>query len=91
MDQTIKFDVPDAVEFRQVGDELILLELSKGVYFGLDEIGAFIWQSIIAGRDVGEVSAAICSEYDVGKDAAEADTKALIRQLLEAELLTIRG
>ena len=41
------------------------LELKSGTYFGLDEVGATIWNLIAQPRRVIEIRDALLSEYDV--------------------------
>jgi len=36
--------VPERVEFSRVREQIALLNVETGVYFGLDEIGARMWE-----------------------------------------------
>jgi len=80
----------DDVVTREVGGELVLLDLASGTYFGLNEVGGRIWQLLSDGAvTLGEVADHIAAEYDVGADQVQADIVALASELSERKLLTI--
>ena len=64
--------------------------LAAGIeYYGLDPVGARIWQLIVEGKNLGEVCGVMLEEYEVEqlqieKDvvelAAELEAKKLVRQ-----------
>lgn len=66
---------------RQVGDEIVLLDLAGGNYFGLNPVGARIWQLLGEGKATGEVPDILAAEFDVGRDQAEEDTRKLLLDL----------
>jgi len=53
-----KLSIPPQVMSRLVGDETVLLDLSSGIYFGLDGVGKRIWESVADGLSLGETAAA---------------------------------
>ena len=73
--------VPQEVLARQVGKETVMLDLAKGAYFGLDPVGARIWQLLTEGKTLAEVCDAIAEEYDAPRDAIERDLLALVDDL----------
>ena len=66
---------------RQVGEETVMLDLAKGAYFGLDPVGARMWQLLAEGKTLAEVRDAIAEEYDAPRDAIERDLLALVDDL----------
>lgn len=66
---------------RQVGEETVMLDLAKGAYFGLDPVGARMWQLLAEGKTLAEVCDAIAEEYDAPRDAIERDLLALVDDL----------
>jgi hypothetical protein len=76
---------------QELSGEAVLLELSRGVYFGLDEIGTRIWQLLADGRSLGETVAALVDEYDVSAEQGAEDLLALVRELEERRLIEIGG
>ena len=58
-----------------------MLDLAKGAYFGLDPVGARMWQLLAEGKTLAEVCDAIVEEYDATRDAIERDLLALVDDL----------
>ena len=50
MNLSDKVSIPTQVMARTVGDETVILDLASGTYYGLDPIGARIWQLMGEGR-----------------------------------------
>lgn len=76
-----KLTIPGTVMARQVGDELVILDLASGTYFGLDPLGTHIWQMIAQGRTLPEICDGITREYQVERADFERDLAALIADL----------
>jgi Coenzyme PQQ synthesis protein D (PqqD) len=78
---------PNAVA-RQVGDETVILHLGSGTYFGLDTVGARLWQLMGEGKSLGEICDAMLEEYEVSRGDLERDITALIKDLLAQDLIS---
>ncbi len=70
-------------------EEAALLNLKDGVYYGLNPVGARIWNLIQKPITVGEILDVILEEYDVEREVAQADLMELLEQLLEKELVKV--
>ena len=82
-----KLSIPPQVMSRLVGDETVLLDLSSGIYFGLDGVGKRIWESVAEGCSLGETAEAIAGEFEVDEKKAQADLLAFATDLVERGLL----
>ena len=71
--------------------ESVILSLKNGTYYGLDPLGAHIWELIQKPRQVLEVRDAIVSEYDVSAERCEADLIALLDDLEREGLIEVRN
>ena len=76
-----KVTIPPQVMARQVGEETVILDLASGTYFGLDPVGARIWQLLADGKTLGEVCAAMLAEYEVSREDIERDVLKLADEL----------
>ena len=76
---------------QQLSGETVLLELSGGVYYGLDEVGTRIWQLLGDGRSLAETLAALVEEYEVSEAQGADDLLALVRELQERGLIELCG
>ena len=70
--------------------EIAILNLKAGAYYGLDDVGARVWNLIQEPRRVSEVRDAILDEYDVESDRCEHDLIALLEKMAAEELIEIK-
>jgi len=82
--------VPDGVLTRELDDEMILLNLDSESYFGLDTIGAAMWNALVSTDSVGNAAVLLTEEFDVERDRLEADLASLIASLVDRGLLELR-
>jgi len=79
---------PNEVSSR-VGEEAAILELDSAVYYGLDPVGARIFDLLQAPTRLGDVLATVLAEYDVDEPTARADLLALVEELLARRLVVV--
>ena len=79
--------IPPQVLTRTVGDEVVILDLATGTYFGLDPVGARIWELIGEGKTLVEVCDQMLDEYEVSREELERDTLRLAEELVEQGLI----
>jgi len=89
MNLTEKPTIPTQVMAREVGDETVILDLGSGTYYGLDPVGARIWQLMSEGKTLQEICDTMLDEYDVTREALERDVVELAEKLLEQKLISI--
>lgn len=82
--------ISPGVYARAFGDELVLLDFSRGEYFGLDELGAEIWKLAEAGEAVGAIADRIVERFEVGHEVAFRDIVDLVTQMRDQGLVTLR-
>ena len=70
--------------------EAVILHLKGGAYYGLDPVGARIWNLIQEPRTVSDVRDAILQEYEVDSDRCERDVLALLQELAAKDLIEIK-
>jgi hypothetical protein len=69
--------------------EAVILHLKSGEYFGLNEVGARIWNLIQEPKTVGAVLDAVLEEYDVALNQLEPDLLALLEEMANKELIEV--
>jgi hypothetical protein len=79
--------IRDGVMFNRVGDEVVILDLDSGTYYGLDPVGSRLWELISGGASIDDALAAMEREYDVERSVLDRDVNALVVELRERELL----
>jgi hypothetical protein len=71
----------------ELDDEIVLLNLDTGVYYGLDTVGAEVWTLLSKELDFDSIIACLLEEYEVTDDQLRADVGELLEQLLEHQLV----
>jgi hypothetical protein len=71
----------------RLDSEVAILNMKTTLYFGLDEVGAFIWQSIQNPQSVDEICRAVINRYEVDKAQCWTDVLGFLNKLEEADLI----
>lgn len=74
-----------------VADEMVILHLHEGVYYGLNSVGACVWRQVQGSCRVDQIVDAVMAEFDVTRDRCVADVYELLQDLQKHELLTVSG
>lgn len=85
-----ELEVKSSVVFERVDGELVLLELETGRYYGLNEVGALIFQALEQKTELAQLVDQLAVRYEVPRGQIEADCANLIDGLLRAGLLRRR-
>ena len=75
----------------KLGEEAAILGLKNSVYYGLNAVGARVWELLREPKSLAEVQAAIVSEYDVSSEQAEKDLLQFMRGMLAEGLVELSG
>ena len=73
--------IPPQVMARTVGDETVILDLASGTYYGLDPVGARMWQLMGEGLTLAAICETLLEEYEVTREQLEADMIRLTDEL----------
>ena len=74
-----------------LGDNMVILSLSDGVYYGLNEVGQDVWDMIKEPMTVADICAKIIESYDVTMQVCERDVCALLEQLAQKRLIVVQA
>jgi hypothetical protein len=88
MTLTDKITISPQVVAKQVGDETVILHLGSCAYFGLDSVGARIWQLMEEGKSLGEICDVMLDEFEVSREDLERDLTVLMKDLLAQDLIS---
>lgn len=79
------------VVYSKIDDEIVMMDVESGFYFGLNTVGSMIWDVLKEEKTISEVVAFLLSEYDVGYDQCLQETELLIKKMLEYKVITVAG
>ena len=74
----------------ELGGEAIILDLQRGMYYGLSGVGAYIWGALQQPQLVRDLRDAILNDYDVAPEQCERDLIALLHELAATGLIEVR-
>jgi hypothetical protein len=69
--------------------EAVVLSLENGRYYGMNSVGARIWELVQDPRSAGEIEQAILLEYDVEAEVCRQQVSAFLQTMLGEELLVV--
>jgi hypothetical protein len=72
-----------------LGEEVILLHLENGLYFGLENVGARIWKLLQKPVRVGEIERVLLEEYDVEPEKCHEEVVGLLNKLVDQNLVEV--
>ncbi len=70
-------------------NELAMMSLESNAYFGLDEIGAVIWEALEQPKTVGALCDELLARYDIDRAQCQADVIDFLTDLHEAKIVEL--
>jgi hypothetical protein len=83
------FSPAPGVVVREVGEELVLLDLGRNFYFGLDPVGARMWAVLTAGHSFAQAFELLAREFEVEPERLRADLEGLVVELAAHSLIVV--
>lgn len=72
-----------------IDGEAIIVNLTTGVYYSMDKVGAEVWEMMEQGWSLEQISAAVAARHEVTADKALADIEALAAKLVAEDLVEL--
>jgi hypothetical protein len=73
----------------EVDGEIVILDLEEGIYYGINQVGARIWEIVQDPTPIEEIVETITDEYDVSHDECSRDVISLLHDLKQKNLVVI--
>jgi hypothetical protein len=74
-----------------LGGEAVILNMNTGIYHGLNEVGAFVWNLIEQPQLVQDIQQRLLQEYEIEVSVCKLDLFALLKDLQDAGLIEIKN
>jgi len=74
---------------REIGGEMVLLDVEAGVYYGLNEVGMRAWALFSEGSSLGAAHERLLSEYETEPAVLWQDLESLVRDLAANGLIDV--
>lgn len=85
----MKVSINEDVLFQDLEDGAVLLNINTEQYYGLDEVGTFMWNTLNETKSVEEAYQKLLEEYEVDAEKLNQDLQNLITELAEHKLLSV--
>lgn len=72
----------------KIGDDLVMLDIDSGFYFGLNQVASDIWVMMQNPVSEEEIIEELLRKYEVDPTICSAETKELIQQMLEHKIIS---
>ena len=73
----------------EVSGEAVILNLEDGTYYGLNLVGARVWNLLKSPISVREIEEALLEEYDVAQEVCHRELMALLGELASYGLIEV--
>ena len=84
-----KIQQAPGVLFNQVDDDLVMMDIKSGNYFGINPVGAEIWNKMEEPITVQGIINQLLAEYDIDEETCRKETLTFIQQTLERGFLKV--
>jgi hypothetical protein len=90
-------EIPPGARLRATRDEVsctlegdvVILNFADQVYYGLDGVGARVWELLREPRTLAELRDVVATEYEVDSATAERDLRELLEELAGRRLVEV--
>lgn len=77
----------EKVVWRTLEKDCILLHLTSGIYYTLNDVGRFLWESFDGKQKLRDIYEEMLNQYEVDPEMARNDMAELIDDLMQEGLL----
>jgi hypothetical protein len=85
----MRVELGDDVTWCDIQDDVVILNLDTGVYFGLEGAGGQMWRELVEHRSLEKAFEALKKRFDVKPDDLRRDLDDMVRQLAEKGLVSL--
>lgn len=71
----------------KIDDEVVMMDIESGFYFGLNSVASIIWELLKDGKTVDELADFLITEYDVNRKQCLEETDILIKKMLDLKVV----
>ncbi|HET8704896.1 MAG TPA: lasso peptide biosynthesis PqqD family chaperone, partial [Pseudomonadales bacterium] len=90
--QTKEFSLNSVIQrnptmlFTDFGEEKVMLSIEDGKYYGINPVGAQIWELLQTPQPLTQVVNAVCDHFDVSQSECETDVLSFVKHLIDKNM-----
>jgi len=85
----MRVEISDGVTWRELGGDVVILNVETGVYFGLDGSGGVIWRELVEHGSVEKTLESLKRQFDVEPGELRRDLDDLLARLVDKGLVQL--
>ena len=85
----MRVEISDGVIWRDLGGDVVILNVESGIYFGLDGSGGQIWRELVEHGSIEKAFASLKKQFAVAPDELRHDLDDLVNRLVEKGLVQL--
>jgi len=70
-----------------IGEEVVMLDMDSGFYFGLNSVASIIWRKLEKEISFEEIISELLEDYNIDEVTCENETRIFLNQLLEKNII----
>ena len=75
----------------EAGEDIVMVSVDKGQYYGVSEIAKEIWQAVEQPKMVSDLVGDLVKKYNVDRTVCERETFLFLEELLAERLLQVQN
>jgi len=84
------FEVSARVIVEEIDGQLLMLDMKRNAYFGLNPVGLLIWRELEQGASMAQLVQRLTAGFEVDEAQARADASGFVALLLERGFISAR-
>ncbi len=76
-----------AIVQSKIGEEVVMLDMESGFYFGLNSVASVIWGLLADEIGLEALIDQLMAQFNVERSVCEADTQELLDQMLDKNII----
>lgn len=90
LDPTLRLRIRQpGVAWKRLLDDMVLLDVDRSVYHGLNRTGALVWERLSSGATTAELVEHVVAAYPDSREEAARDVPVFVQALLRAGLVEV--
>ncbi len=90
-DRNTRYSASPSAVGEQLGEEMAILHVESGTYFGLKGVGVDVWTLLERSPTLEEIVDHLTHEYEVDPVRCRADVASLLTRLVDAGLVKVEA
>lgn len=79
----------ETVFFNRFNDDVVMMDIEKGTYYGLESVAAEIWKLVKEPISVNSLCEKLTAEYNIAPEQCRQDVTVFLQELLNRNVIKV--